>query len=1013
MPTEFENKCKDISDTKLWEIFREKCSEEEFVVAVGKVCEFGIEKSETIMTFFPNFTLHNITHIRNVCNWMTALLGDRANELSAQDAAMLLMSACCHDIGMSVSAEQEKKLEEEYNSKAEQREYVRLHHHERVEEHLTPNVWNDKLDKDMHLQKNGITINDLLDLCKSHGKALKDLKVPTDKKEYDPRLCAVLLRLADILDFDSSRAPQSLFEHMGLDAPENFEQEISQLEWIKNSSGSFKIVDGELVYTARYNDPNIEHKVNEYLKWVKDEIDACREYISIYAGKWHDLRLPFKITPVIVRNGYEGGDFHITMDQERIINLLAGENLYSDSCVFVRELLQNSIDAILWRGENDPYFDAKKDGKIKITTWHDETGQGWFKIEDNGTGMDENIIKNYFLRAGRSYYTSDDFEKERDIYSRDKTYKPISRFGIGILSCFMSDKNNKLEVSTKRYSHDIAIKNPGLRLSVTGLKGYYSLAKENKPGVCDWQKMPVQKGEKKEYFRTEPGTTICVGMNLFDLKDYRSIKEVVDKYVQFPDMKVEYKGFDGAETYPTKDELMKAIAELKKEHGDTCPIVCKHPIPYELFVELKKQYRELEWGDAPELVFEYYPLDNYTSGDDLSGVAVHGGDVDTKSTIGSFSIGDKTYKIELRASSSVEDNESVNVDFRVYTPDVLDYGLEELECSYDEAKNAVEAYSRLKSVISIAFSLSDSSGLLSASEKKLFKYAFRGKTYSSTISYNGVFAGAKRFFYIPYNDNDNIINKDVRLLRSSYAPDVNVARDSITKLPIEAAVEFGIIDKSVGNSYLDKNSYESGYYYEPEKKLSELIKKHFEWESRIVIKDYFGNKKAVSEITKGDFLGFDLFRKNSLIDNVAIAFLKEKYSLSYLVELRGVELRGFFIEDKEENYLDTSDFPVQMFFEFRDNSELLGMISHYGINVYSPEHSFSQWLIQNREKLEKELPTVYRKILKTMIMSKEKTDVMRGLNDILTQIKEYGNKDFEITKELYLTEDDLAEYDYY
>lgn len=953
MSTGFEKNYKDISGTDLWKIFREKCSEnnieDEFVVAVGRVCEEGILKSKDIIRFFPNFTLHDITHIKNVCNWMTALLGERANELSAQDAAMLLMSACCHDIGMSVSAEQEKKLEEDYNSKAEQREYVRLHHHERVGEHLTPNVWNEKLDKDMHLQKNGITINDLLDLCKSHGKALKDLEVPTVKIEYDLRLCAVLLRLADILDFDSSRAPQSLFEHLGLDAPKNFEQEISQLEWIKNSSGSFKIVDGELVYTARYNDPNIEHKVNEYLKWVKDEIDACREYISIYAGNWNNLRLPFKITPVIDRIGYEGGDFHITMDQERIINLLAGENLYSDSCVFVRELLQNSIDAILWRGENDPYFDAKKDGKIKITTWHDETGQGWFKIEDNGTGMDENIIK-----------------------------------------------NNKLEVSTKRYSHDIAIKNPGLRLSVTGLKGYYSLAKEDKPGVCDWQKMPVQEGEKEEYFRTEPGTTICVGMNLFDLEDYHSIKEVVDKYVQFPDMKVEYHGFDGAETYPTKDEFMEAIAGLKKEHGDTCPIVCKHPIPDDLFETLKKQYRELEWGDAPKLVFEYYPLDNYTSGDDLSGVAVHVCNVDTKSTIGAFNLGDKTYKIELIANSSFEKNGGVIVNFRVYTPYKPDDKIKELERSDDEeAKKVIEAYDRLYSGITKAFSLSDLSGLLSASEKKLLEYAFRSKRRHITISYNGVFAGAEGRVY-------NII--DVRLLRGSYAPEVNVARDSITKLPIEAAVEFGIIDNSVGNSYLDEKSYESGYYYEPENKLSELIKKHPKWESRIVIKDHYVNKKAVSEITKGDSLRLSSFAGNSLIYNIAIAFLKEKYSLSY-----SVEQEEFFIEDKKENCLDTSDFPVRMFFKFRDNSELLGVILYGGINVNSPEHRFSQWLINNRKSLESELPTVYRKILEIMIMSNDKTDVMKSINNILDQIKSYKYNYFGITDKIKLTKDDFAE----
>ncbi len=1001
MSTGFEKNYKDISDTKLWKIFREKCSEEEFVVAVGKVCKFGIEKSKAIIKFFPNFTLHDITHIKNVCNWMTALLGNRANELTAQDAAMLLMSACCHDIGMSVSSEQEKKLKEKLDSKAEQREYVRVHHHERVGEHLTTKVWGEK-DIGGALQRNGIRRDDLLKLCKSHGEDLEKPEVPANSK-YDPRLCAVLLRLADILDFDSSRAPQSLFEHMGLNAPEDSESVISQIEWIKNSSGSFEIIDGELVYTAEYSDPNIEHKVNEYLKWVKQEIEACREYISKFVGDWNNLRLPYRIKTNIDRTGYEGGDFHITMDQERIINLLAGENLYSDSCVFVRELLQNSIDAILWRGENDPYFDAKKDGKIKITTWHDETGQGWFKIEDNGTGMDENIIKNYFLRAGRSYYTSDDFEKERDIYSRNKTYKPISRFGIGILSCFMSDKNNKLEVSTKRYSHDRAKENPGLRLSVTGLKGYYTLAKENEQEECDWQKMPVQKGEKEEYFRTEPGTTICVGMNLFDLGDYRSIKEVVDKYVQFPDIIIEYKGFDGAETYPTKDELMEAIEGLRKEHGNTCPIVCNHMLPDDLFEKLKKQYRELEWKYAPELVFEYYPLDNYTSGDDLSGVAVCV-DVDTKSIIGAFSIGDNTYPIKLFAIPRFEDNGSVNVNFYAPTPDALDYKIKELKRSDDEeAQKAIEAYDRLYSRISKAFSLSDSSGLLSASEKKLLEYAFRGKIGYSTISYNGVFAGANRINY-----RGNIYDFiDVRLLRGSYAPEVNVARDSITKLPIEAAVEFVIIDRSIGYRYLDEKSYESGFYYEPEKKLSELIIKHPEWKSRIVIKDHDDNKKAVSEITKGDSLLLSSFDRRSLSPNIAIAFLKEKYPLSY-----SVEQEEFFIEDKEDNRLDTSDFPVQMFFKFRDNSKLLGVISNsilnQELNVYSPEHRFSQWLIKNHKSLESELPTVYKKILDIMIMSDKKTDVIKSLNEQLTQLKRYRNNHFGITDDLYLTEDDFA-----
>ena len=59
--------------------------------------------------FFPTFTLHDIVHICNVCDWMHQLLEGRGEELTATDAALLVMSAACHDIGMSVSDEQKRR----------------------------------------------------------------------------------------------------------------------------------------------------------------------------------------------------------------------------------------------------------------------------------------------------------------------------------------------------------------------------------------------------------------------------------------------------------------------------------------------------------------------------------------------------------------------------------------------------------------------------------------------------------------------------------------------------------------------------------------------------------------------------------------------------------------------------------------------------------------------------------------------------------------------------------------
>ena len=986
MSTNFENNYKDIAQTKLWSIFKKECNDDDFIGAVGKVCEFGIIKSKDIMRFFPNFTLHDEIHIKNVCNWMTALLGDRLEELTEYDAAMLLISACCHDIGMSVSVEQEKKLKEKHISDEKQRGYIRIHHHERVGEHITLEIWNNNLDKEKHLQRNGITRKNLLALCKSHGEKLDDLKVPGGLK-YDLRLCAILLRLADILDFDSSRAPQSLFEHMGLDEPKNIEQEISQIEWIKNQSGHLEINNNELIYIATYSDPNIEHKVNDYLKWIKRELDDCREYISKHSGKWSNLRFPYQIISNTDQIGYESGDFQLTMDQERILDLLTGENLYSDTCVFVRELLQNSIDAVLWRGNNDPYFDAKKDGKITITTWHDETGQGWFKIEDNGTGMDEKIIKNYFLKAGCSYYASDDFENERNTYSLDKTYKPISRFGIGILSCFMNCKKNILEVSTKRYTHDRGTENSAIRLCVTGLKGYFTLAKESEQEECDWQKMPSQNGEDAEYFRTEVGTTICVGMNFFRLGNYHSIKDVVDKYVQFPDMKVEYRGYEGTESYPTRDDFLLAVTKLKEKHNNVCPIVCNHPIPYNEFEKLKQHYPEFEWNSVPEIALSYYPLDNYTSGDNLFGMTVKMG-INLNNQRGLYCYEDKYYNLDMSCHIEIN-NYMMEFRFRVNIPKELE------EKTYDLSKNDITRYIK---DYHITIPYNSLYNLLSESEKPVFLYAVQNNTAgkNGVIAYNGVFAdNTNRGFLFDINPY-----KALLLLRNGYAPEVNVARDSITRLPFAATVELCIIDEIIGRiSYSDDfifSKYYSNYQYYTEQELRKQLETHPEWESWINISERIQKIKHYLYIENF----FVRYFPPTLLENLRLAVFKKDFDLGY-------ENHTLLLLPKTENSIDTSLFPVQMFFTFPTKSVVFGRVNEFGLNTYSPKHSFSQWLIKKQELLKNELPEVYNKILEIMIELKSKTDVMNYLNARIKQLKNYKNNLFEITDELELTEKDF------
>src|SRR5699024_1382482 len=111
--------------------------------------------------------------------------------------------------------------------------------------------------------------------------------------------------------------------HLGLDHPETEEQKISREEWNKNRSGWFgEIREGIIPYTARFADPQTEHEVMGYLAWLRSELILCNEFLSRFSKRWQGLELPYRVVENVERVGYEAGDFHLTMDQDRILELL-------------------------------------------------------------------------------------------------------------------------------------------------------------------------------------------------------------------------------------------------------------------------------------------------------------------------------------------------------------------------------------------------------------------------------------------------------------------------------------------------------------------------------------------------------------------------------------------------------------------------------------------------------------------------------------------------------------------
>jgi hypothetical protein len=93
---------------------------------------------------------------------------------------------------------------------------------------------------------------------------------------------------------------------------------------------------------------------------------------------------------------------------------------------------------------------------------------------DNGVGMDRYILENYLTKIGRSWYQSSDFRRHAF------THDPISKFGIGLLSCFAFSPS--LTLITKREPL-LAKDSLGWHVRIPALDGYFRVTEADQTHV--------------------------------------------------------------------------------------------------------------------------------------------------------------------------------------------------------------------------------------------------------------------------------------------------------------------------------------------------------------------------------------------------------------------------------------------------------------------------------------------------------------------------------------------------
>ena len=272
-----------------------------------------------------------------------------------------------------------------------------------------------------------------------------------DTWTIDPLKISCILRLADASHIDSRRAPSFLRALRRLPIS-------SDIHWkFQEKLQKPYINDDALVYTSGHAFPLQDAEswwlCLETLKMIDKELTQVDSLLAekrlhrFAARRVAGINSPERLASYIPTNGWHPINAAIQVsDIPSLIKSLGGEELYGkDPKVALRELIQNASDAIRARRilENHQ-IDW---GTIRVCVGNDAQGE-WLEIQDNGIGMSSEVLTQYLLDFGKSYWGSDlMIEEFPGLLSTGM--QSAGKFGIGFFSIFML--GSAARVFTRRY----------------------------------------------------------------------------------------------------------------------------------------------------------------------------------------------------------------------------------------------------------------------------------------------------------------------------------------------------------------------------------------------------------------------------------------------------------------------------------------------------------------------------------------------------------------------------------
>jgi transcriptional regulator with XRE-family HTH domain len=469
-----------------------------------ELVQHAVETLSTPYETAAAHTLHGVRHAVDVVQRISELLGEAASELTLHETQLLILGAFFHDVGRvpgacPVSRARLARFRDEHPSEPQSPEqeiedFCRWDRQRRLDDHL-------RRLPEGRLQWDRVPIREILVAVCSN-----DPKAPRTFLGADVAFCAGLLRLATRIELCGVTPADDIYRRLSITRRRTPRTGADDVEW-REQFGDLRLLvtprkrDYEVVVEAMPLRPLAEFDLRRVLDTLEAEFTAVLDARPAWTERWRDMPLPRTTDREEIKGvGYTYEKLTFELARDDVLELFTGAQLYGNAQIFVRELLQNAMDAVRLRA----LLDRRPDhGTVAVTAWGDDDSV-WFRIDDDGVGMDLSTVRDYFLRIGRSYYNSADLARElRHNGQGGASFRAISRFGIGIMSCFML--GDRVEVSTRRFNPR-GDDGPPLRMSLSRQEDFVVLRRDGEGN----DPMPTHPQEVPFDFRDTPGTSVAV-----------------------------------------------------------------------------------------------------------------------------------------------------------------------------------------------------------------------------------------------------------------------------------------------------------------------------------------------------------------------------------------------------------------------------------------------------------------------------------------------------------------------